>query len=473
MSWLNALNGRFDCATVWWKAMNEAVSTAKNIEVVKQRFEILSGTAANWTRLKKTAAVGLKSIYAHGLRSLLTVLGIVIGVAAVIAMLAVSEGRSFEAQQQFRALGSNNIIVKSVKPVEVQGGGGAGFRPQSVIYGLTYEDIETIKMTIPGINNVIPSRIVKKNVRYLNNTVSTDVVGTTVDYPISRNYNVSEGRFFTQDEVDGQKNVVVLSQEVATALFPLTNPIGDSIRIDGYYYNVIGIMESEGFSNLGRSQAGSSNAAPTRIFIPMSAARYRFGETLVRQTSGGIESETVQLHEAIIQLEDQDSVEEVGKIIEQILARRHRKIDYAVEVPLALIRQAEASALRDQLQAAAIAGISLLVGGIGIMNIMLASVTERTREIGIRRALGAKKKDIIMQFLIEAVILSGVGGLIGVILGITVPLLLSLFWGMTTIVTFGAPLLAFSISAVIGVAFGIYPSMRAADMDPVEALRHE
>ena len=452
--------------------MNEAVSRSGLKELVKQRFAMPTGTAANWTRLKKTAAVGLKSLYAHGLRSLLTVLGIVIGVAAVISMLAVSEGRSFEAQQQFRALGSNNIIVKSVKPPEVQGGGG-GFRPQAVVYGLTYEDIATIERTIPGITNVIPSRIVKKNVRYLENTLSTDVVGTTVDYPISRNYNLSEGRFFTQDEVDAQKNVVVLSQEVASALFPLTNPIGDSIRIDGYYYNVIGIMESEGFSNLGRSQAGSSNAAPTRIFIPMSAARYRFGETLVRQTSGGIESETVQLHEAIIQLEDQDSVEEVGQIIEQILARRHSKIDYAVEVPLALIRQAEESALRDQLQAAAIAGISLLVGGIGIMNIMLASVTERTREIGIRRALGAKKKDIIMQFLIEAVILSGVGGLIGVVLGITVPLLLSLFWGMTTIVTVGAPLLAFSISAVIGVAFGIYPSMRAADMDPVEALRHE
>ncbi len=459
--------------------MSEAVKKSGFSGVVraaaKQQSTLHASTAsANWTRIRKTAAVGLKSIYAHGLRSLLTVLGIVIGVAAVIAMLAVSEGRSFEAQQQFRALGSNNIIVKSVKPADIDSSaGGGGFRPQAVVYGITYEDVETIRQTIPSVTNIIPSRIIKKNVRYLNNTVSTDVVGTTVDYPISRNYNLREGRFFTQEEVDRQSNVVVLSDEVATALFPLTNPIGDSIRIDGNYYNVIGIMESEGFSNLGRSQAGSSNAAPTRIFIPLSAARFRFGETLVRQTSGGMESESVELHEAIIQVASQDVVEETGQIIEQILERRHRKIDYAVEVPLALIRQAEASALRDQLQAAAIAGISLLVGGIGIMNIMLASVTERTREIGIRRALGAKKKDIIMQFLIEAVILSGVGGLIGVFLGITIPILLSLFWGMTTIVTVGAPLLAFSISAVIGVVFGIYPSMRAADMDPVEALRHE
>jgi putative ABC transport system permease protein len=269
-----------------------------------------------------------------------------------------------------------------------------------------------------------------------------------------------------------QRNVAVISDEVASALFPMTDPLGESIRIDGNYYNIVGVMEPEAYSNLGRSQAGSSNAAPTRIFIPLSAARYRFGETLVRQATSGVEMETVELHEAIIQVEDQTQVEAVGQIIEQILERRHRRVDYAVEVPLALIRQAEESALRDQIVAGAIAGISLLVGGIGIMNIMLASVTERTREIGIRRALGARKKDIVQQFLIEAVILSGVGGLIGVVIGILIPVIISLFWGMTTIVTITAPLLAFSISALIGVVFGIYPSIRAANMDPVEALRH-
>ena len=425
-----------------------------------------------WTRLRKTAEVGIKSIHAHGLRSLLTVLGIVIGVAAVISMLAVSEGASFEAQQQFRALGSNNIIVKSVKPASLEASGGSNMRPQAIAYGLTYEDILTIQQTIPGISNVIPSRIIKKDVRHLGRDISTDVVGTTVDYPISRNYSLRSGRFFSADEMLAQRNVAVISDEVASALFPMTDPLGESIRIDGNYYNIVGVMEPEAYSNLGRSQAGSSNAAPTRIFIPLSAARYRFGETLVRQATSGVEMETVELHEAIIQVEDQTQVEAVGQIIEQILERRHRRVDYAVEVPLALIRQAEESALRDQIVAGAIAGISLLVGGIGIMNIMLASVTERTREIGIRRALGARKKDIVQQFLIEAVILSGVGGLIGVVIGILIPVIISLFWGMTTIVTITAPLLAFSISALIGVVFGIYPSIRAANMDPVEALRH-
>ncbi|GAB5501111.1 MAG: ABC transporter permease [Pseudohongiellaceae bacterium] len=428
----------------------------------------------NLVRLKKITQVGLKSIYSHGLRSLLTVLGIVIGVAAVIAMLAVSEGASFEAQQQFRDLGAANILVKSVKPAEVEASASSGFGPpQAVVYGLTYGDIRTIENSIPGVTNVIASRIIKKNVWHLGRSMNTDVVGTTVDYPVSRNYNLRTGRFFTESEARENANVVVLSDEVAQQLYPIDNPLDKSLRIDGDYYDIIGIMESEGYSNLGQNQAGSSNAAPSRIFMPITSSRSRFGETSTRQTAGGVESETVELHEAIIQVDSQDTVIEVGEVIEQILARRHSNIDYAVEVPLSLLRQAEESALRDQIVAGAIAGISLLVGGIGIMNIMLASVTERTREIGIRRALGAKKRDIVTQFLIEAVILSGVGGLIGVVLGVTIPFFISLFWGMTTIVTPIAPLLAFSISALIGVIFGIYPSVRAAGMDPVEALRHE
>ena len=400
-------------------------------------------------------------------------LGIVIGVAAVIAMLAVSEGASYEAQQQFRDLGASNILVKSVKPADKENSNRGGFFPQSLNYGLTAADIKTIRESIPGISNVIASRIVKKNVWNGGLSINADVVGTSVDYPVSRNYQLRSGRFFSEAEMRDHANVVVLSDEVAKALFPIDNPLGKTIRIDSDYYNIVGIMESEGFSNLGQNQAGSSNSAPTRIFIPFTSSKSRFGETTTRQSSGGLETETVELHEAVIQVEGQSGVIEIGEIIEQILQRRHKDVDYAVEVPLALVRQAEESAFRDQVVAGAIAGISLLVGGIGIMNIMLASVTERTREIGIRRALGAKRRDIIMQFLIEAVILSGVGGLIGVLMGIIIPVIISVVWGMTTIVTPLAPILAFSISDMIGVIFGIYPSMRAADMDPVEALRHE
>ena len=453
--------------------MTDAILEAP-VSVSAEPASARARTGSLLVRYKKITNVGIKSIYSHGLRSLLTVLGIVIGVAAVIAMLAVSEGASYEAQQQFRDLGASNILLKSVKPVEVEESTNRGFGPpQAIVYGLTYGDIDTIRLSIPGVTNVISSRIVKKNVWNLGNSMNTDVVGTAVDYPTSRNYNLRAGRFFSEAEVRDHSNVVVLSDEVASVLFPIDNPLGQTVKIDSDYYNIVGIMESEGFSNLGQNQAGSSNSAPSRIFIPITSSKSRFGETTTRQTGGGMETETVELHEAIIQIDNQETVIEIGEILDQILERRHRDVDYAIEIPLALLRQAEESALRDQIVAGAIAGISLLVGGIGIMNIMLASVTERTREIGIRRALGAKKRDIIAQFLIEAVILSGVGGLIGVVLGIIIPFVISAFWGMTTIVTAFAPILAFSISALIGVIFGIYPSMRAADMDPVEALRHE
>ena len=283
-------------------------------------------------RFKKITQVGIKSIYSHGLRSLLTVLGIVIGVAAVIAMLAVSEGASFQAQQQFRALGANNSVFKSVKPAAVEASPTPGVGPPHALIQWSHRaDVETIRSSIPGISNVIASRIVKKNVWHLGRSMNTDVVGTAVDYPESRNYNLRSGRFFSETEMRDHANVVVLSDEVASALFPIDNPLGLSIKIDSDYYNVIGIMESEGFSNLGQNQAGSSNAAPSRIYIPFTASKSRFGETTTRQTAGGMGRETVELHEAILQVDNQESVIEVGEMIEQILARRQSNRAYATQ----------------------------------------------------------------------------------------------------------------------------------------------
>lgn len=427
----------------------------------------------NWTRVKRTVQLGVKSIYSHGLRSLLTVMGMVFGVSSVIAMLAVGEGASFEAQEQLRQLGSNNIIVKSIKPSEIEQSSRRGFRPASVEYGITYQDIRTIEQSIPQISKVVATRIIRENVWHLSRKANTDIMGTAVDYPQIRNFRVATGRFFTKSEVEGRENVCVLGNELSHVLFPVSNPVGQMVKVAGDYYKIVGVMEPSGFSNLGQSESGSSNAVQHRMYIPLTAAKYRFGETLVRQTSGGMESETIELHEATLQVENQDLVIEVGEIVKAILARRHKKDDFEVEVPLALLRQAEASARMFNIVLGSIAGISLLVGGIGIMNIMLANVTERTREIGIRRALGAKRRDIIAQFLVETVLLSATGGVIGVALGMLVPYLITYFTEMITIIEFWAPLLAFSISGLVGVIFGIYPAMRAADMDPVEALRHE
>ena len=431
------------------------------------------GGAFSLFHIKRTIRLGIKSIYSHGLRSLLTVMGMVFGVSSVIAMLAVGEGASHEAQEQLRQLGSSNIILKSVKPADAEASNSRGFRPTALDYGLKHQDIEVIRNSIPGVVDVVPARIIRETVWNLSRNVSADVMGTTINYPEMRNYAVQEGRFFTQAEVDARLNVCVLGNEVVRRLFPIQNPIGKTVKITGDYYTVVGIMEPGGFSNVGQNESGGLSASPNRVFIPLTAAKYRFGETLMRRTGGGMESETVELHEATLRVKDQESVIRIGKIVEQILDRRHKNDDFEVEVPLALLRQAEASARMFNIVLGAIAGISLLVGGIGIMNIMLASVTERTREIGIRRALGARRLDIIQQFLVETVLLAGIGGLIGVALGITVPYFITLFTDMDTIVTLWAPVLAFSISAMVGVVFGLYPAMRAADMDPVEALRHE
>jgi len=209
------------------------------------------------------------------------------------------------------------------------------------------------------------------------------------------------------------------------------------------------------------------------MFIPLETARSRYGEVLLRRRSGSIEAERVELHELTVKVNTLEEVTSAAQALKAVLQRNHPKKDYQMIVPLELLKRAERTKQIFNIVLGSIAAISLLVGGIGIMNIMLASVTERTREIGIRRALGARRRDIVIQFLVETVILSGTGGILGVVLGLIIPFIVSHAAGMKTIVTFWSPMLAFTISALVGVVFGIYPAIRAAKMDPVEALRHE
>jgi putative ABC transport system permease protein len=267
---------------------------------------------------------------------------------------------------------------------------------------------------------------------------------------------------------------------MASELFPLDVPIGRNVRVGGDYYRVIGIMEPE--VTVDTKETPAEEAAPGgppargaahRMYIPVTAAKNRFGEVLLKRRSGSFEAERVELHELTVKVARQQDVVATAAIVTDLLERNHKKKDYEIIVPLELLRQAERTKQIFNIVLGSIAAISLLVGGIGIMNIMLASVTERTREIGIRRALGAKRGDIIVQFLIETVILSGTGGVIGVVLGIAIPFAITYFADMVTIITPWSPMIAFSISGLVGVVFGLYPALRAANMDPVEALRHE
>ncbi len=425
------------------------------------------------TYVKRTVRLGFRSLWMHRLRSLLTVLGIVFGVASVIAMLAVGEGASHEAQEQIRRLGSNNIILRSVKPPEEQKA--ASTRSFVIEYGLTYADMDRIRETIPGVTVMVPARIRRDYVWRMNRRVDCDILGTVPWYVEMNNVQMTEGRYFSNREMDDSLNVCVLDSPTALELFPIDPAVGGSVRIGEEYYRVIGVMERE--TRMLQGQQGESGegaqAAAYRIYIPLTASRNRFGETLIKRRSGSMEAEKVELHQAIIKVRRQEDVVETSAIIGDILARDRKKKDYDIIVPLELLRQAERTKQIFNIVLGSIAAISLLVGGIGIMNIMLATVTERTREIGIRRALGAKRRDIVIQFLIETVILSSCGGLVGVALGVAIPFAIQRFASMVTIITPWSPIIAFSISGIIGTIFGIYPALRAARMDPVEALRHE
>jgi putative ABC transport system permease protein len=409
----------------------------------------------------------------HRLRSILTTLGMVFGVGSVIAMLAIGEGANYEAQQQIQDLGSQNIILRSKKPSEDEA---QTQREESTIldYGLTYADVAGIRDTIPGVSVIVPDRKRRDYAYRARHRAEVELVGTVPWYAQLRGRVVRVGRFINDRDVIRHTKICVLEETLVRSLFPLEHPLGGRVRVGRHYFEVVGIVESSAAKpSMSEDSAADSVAVPPLIFIPLTTAKALLGEVTVRQMGEFFEAEDVELHEVTVQVDKLERVESVARVITSMLNRDHAKNDYDVVVPLELLRQAARTKRIFNTVLGSIAAISLLVGGIGIMNIMLASVSERTREIGIRRALGAKRLDIIAQFLVETTLLASVGGLIGVALGMTIPAVVSALTDMMTIVTVWSPLLALTISATIGVAFGLYPAYQAAHMDVVEALRHE
>ena len=425
--------------------------------------------------------VGMKTLLMHPLRSMLTVLGIFIGVASVIWLLAISEGIASKANAQIKELGANNIIVTTVRPPtdDTQG-------KRVYFYGLTEEDCWHLEQNIPSADLVIPFyRRTGREVRYRDRRAECEINACTQKYKELYSLNVVNGRFLLDSDNAQKSNVCVLSTHVAKSLFKHEDPVGKSVKINDDFFCVVGVIapreEMKSVKNTSRSQDFADN-----VYIPLETYWIRFGESTSVGNNGGR-----AVSQITIRLKNQEDAEATGKAVQQALSRTHLFEDFRIGVPLKLLEQARNTRLMFMAMMGLLAGISLLVGGIGIMNIMLATVTERTREIGIRRALGARRKDITRQFLIETVLLSVAGGGLGIIGGLTcgkavdflrfglnktIPDLMNSLpetvQSMQPIIIPWSIPIAFGISVAVGIVFGLYPAIRAAAMNPIDALRH-
>jgi putative ABC transport system permease protein len=424
-----------------------------------------------------TLEVGVKNILLRKLRSLLTVLGIILGVGSVISMLAIGEGSKQEALARIRDLGQNNIIIRSVKPDPGSASNASSAQSQRrdtvLEYGLKYNDFLRLKATLPTIDQCVPIALLVGDAQNSHFRIpNARILGTTPQFIKVKNLRVHRGRFLTATDEFNTSNVAVLAAGAAERLFQLQDPLGKSVLLGEDVYRVVGILASQATGNATPGAVGQANLNDD-IYIPISCAQRRFGEVRAIRTLGSRSYEKSELNEITLQVKHESLVSQTALMAEKLILQAHPQAeDYEIQVPLELLQQAEREKRIWNLVLGCIAGISLVVGGIGIMNIMLATVTERTREIGIRRALGARRWDITAQFLVETVLLSSVGGVLGVALGLTIPFVVSYFADIETIVSWWSVVLAFSISVGIGVIFGIYPARRAAMMDPIEALRH-
>jgi len=404
--------------------------------------------------------MGLEGLTDHKLRSFLTMLGIILGVASVIAMLSIGEGAKREALEKFKILGVNNIIVrdKALSDQELEEVR-AKFSP-----GLSLKDADAIQAIIPTVENVAPQAEFEIEARYEDKSAKATLVGITPVVLNILNYELELGTLLTEDHYQREMRVCLLGAEVAKSLFPTEDPLGKRVKLEDQWFQVQGVMVSRSLytETVGELAARNLNQD---IYIPLSSFLRRF--TKEELLASQIDQLTVKVNES-------SQLVETGAIIRRILDRRHyRNKDFDIVIPYELLKQEEKERRIYNLVLGSIAAISLLVGGIGIMNIMLATVLERTREIGVRRALGAKRKDILTQFLIEAVGLSLVGGTIGVFLGIAMSEVVSNIGEFGAIVSPFHVLLAFFVSAAVGVISGTFPARRAANIDPIEALRYE
>ncbi len=412
----------------------------------------------------------LRNLARHKLRSLLTTLGIVFGVASVLSMIAVGEGARRAILDQIQELGIKNIIVNARKPPEeanVQNEDNS----YTLRYGLTFRDANQIGATLPVVQRVLPVHDVEKWIWFKSRRIAAKVRGVTPDYFRLLHLDPVLGRSLEDVDCVSRRRVCVVRAGLLHEARYVGDPLKLDLKIGSDYYRVVGVLPDFDFQSPNRAVLGIDNQS-MEVYVPHNTVVDRVGLASHTRRSGSTETTRVELHQLVCAIDSEDNVMDAARGIEAILAKFHDKKDYEVIVPLELLQSQQRTQQVFSFVLPIIAGISLLVGGIGVLNIMLASITERTAEIGIRRAIGASGWDITFQFLIETVTLSGIGGVLGVLVGIGGVLVLTHVTQWHAAMTPWAFALSMSVSCLTGITFGIYPARRAAAMDPIEALRH-
>jgi putative ABC transport system permease protein len=407
--------------------------------------------------LLATLRIAFRALLRNKLRSFLTALGMIIGVAAVIAMVAIGEGAKSRVEQTFVAMGTNLLIVMSGSSTASGARGGGGSQPT-----LTWDDLDAIRNGLPGVRYAAPQLRANAQVISEEQNWSTQITGTTPDYLEMRNWSYGIGAPMTESDVDGGTKLAWLGTTVVEKLYgPYANPVGQTVRIRNVPFQVAGVMADKGQSAVGQD-------FDDVVFVPVTTFRAKIQGGLQKFLNGQI----------FVSAADGDQMLDLEVAVKNLLRDRHR-IAPGAEDDFSIRNLAEAaSAMQESTQVlttllASIAAVSLLVGGIGIMNIMLVSVTERTREIGLRMAVGARPRDILTQFLVEALVLAAIGGLIGVALGLATASQLAAKFDWPLLVRSDIVGLSVAVSAIVGVVFGAYPARKASLLDPIEALRYE
>jgi len=450
-------------------------------------------------RLLANLYIAIDAVIANKIRSLLTALGIIFGVAAVIAMLAIGNGAQQEILEQIKLVGVNNIVIKPIveqqeEKIEEQ----VGQREKKKFSpGLTVRDVKSIESAVPGITMISPEIIIDTHVIRNGFRRSAKLVGVHPAYFDIYNFSLVEGQAFNEEHQRLGSPVCIIGYSIKAKFFPTEDPIGKSIKVGQHWLTIIGLLDERLVSSASISKLGIRDFNMD-IYVPLQSVLIRYknrdkitaeqlrlqsmrSQGMVFRSQNSTETENDedkknyhQLDRLVIQVGTTDRLSSTAEIISRLLERKHYGVvDYEIEIPELLLKQQQRTNDIFNYVLGAIAGISLLVGGIGIMNIMLASVLERIKEIGLRLSIGAKKSDVVQQFLFEAIMISVSGGIIGVVLGITMAYIVSEVAGIPTIITISSIILSFGVAATVGLIFGIAPARRAASQDPITSLRYE